>query len=150
MTPDTFSLLYEREIAKLIQELQAYRNEENCWMIDHEIKNSAGNLAQHLIGNLNTYIGKALGGFAYTRDRDAEFGKRLFTREELIAHLKDTSTRVRQSIDNLPADSLDAPYPKEVLVMAGGDTIGYILLHLLSHLSYHLGQVNYHRRLVDR
>jgi len=28
-------------------------------------------------------------------------------------------------------------------------TTEYFLLHLLGHLNYHLGQISYHRRLLD-
>jgi hypothetical protein len=29
-------------------------------------------------------------------------------------------------------------------------TLGYFLIHLYGHFNYHLGQINYHRRLLDR
>ncbi len=33
-------------------------------------------------------------------------------------------------------------------VFGGNKTPGYVLMQLISHLSYHLGQINYHRRLL--
>lgn len=61
MLTNTLVSLFERDLKKLITEIELYENESNIWRIEKKILNSAGNLTLHLIGNLNTYIGKEIG-----------------------------------------------------------------------------------------
>jgi len=46
-----------RDLLKLKEEINLYTNEADLWIVRHDIKNSAGSLALHLVGNLNHYIG---------------------------------------------------------------------------------------------
>jgi Protein of unknown function (DUF1572) len=138
--------LFKRDLEKLISELEAYPSEESIWRVTGEIKNSSGNLALHLIGNLNHFIGVKLGGTNFIRDRDSEFALRDVPRAEIIQKLRDTIAVLETTIPKLDAAAVEAIYPLEV--MGYPMTTGYFLIHLYGHLSYHLGQVNYHRRLV--
>lgn len=144
---DILISLFERDLKKLITELEQYRSEENIWRTDKQIANSAGNLALHLIGNLNTYIGKEIGHTDYVRDRDLEFSQKNVSRQLLLEKLLSTMNVVQQSLRQLGNDDLEKEYP--VLVFSEKTTMGYMLVHLATHLAYHLGQVNYHRRLLD-
>jgi len=54
---------------------------------------------------------------------------------------------VSQTIRALDTDILVTQYPEKVFDY--DMTVQYFLLHLLAHLSYHLGQINYHRRIVS-
>lgn len=145
MTQDLIKL-YRRDLEKLIVELEAYPTEASIWLVAPDIKNPAGNLALHLVGNLNQFIGVDLGGTAYQRDRDAEFNLKNVARAELIAMVKATSSMIETVLSGLEASNLEQVFPKEVLGYPM--TTGYFLLHLYGHLNWHLGQINYHRRLV--
>jgi uncharacterized damage-inducible protein DinB len=139
--------LFERDIQKVITEIQAYKKEESLWMISEGISNSAGNLSLHLIGNLNHFIGKILGGSDYVRNREAEFSIKNIKREKLIQDLLKAKSTVSGTLRNLPQETLYSIYP--VKVFENEMTTFQFITHLLAHLNYHLGQINYHRRLLD-
>ena len=145
---ESFSSLYERDIDALMKELKAYKKEENLWLIEGEILNSGGNLVLHLCGNLRHFIGAMLGGTSYIRQRDDEFALKDIKRSELVNHVKETKKAVLETLKELPESKLDEIYP--VNVFGKEMTTFYFLQHLHSHLTYHLGQLNYHRRLLDK
>ena len=139
--------LFLRDIGKLKTEIESYHDEQNIWRIDKQIVNTAGNLCLHLIGNLKTYIGAELGKTAYIRHRELEFSLRNIPRAELIKGIDETAQMLASTLDKMSDRQLAEEYPQ--IVMDGKVTTGYFLTHLAMHLSYHLGQVNYHRRLLD-
>lgn len=143
----TLKTLFQRELGKLKKEIESYQEEDKIWLVQKEISNSAGNLCLHLIGNLNTYLGKELGGTGYIRNRELEFSQKNIPRSELLMMLDATLLVVEDTLDQLPPEQLDKEYP--VRVFDYGMTTGFFLVHLLAHLTYHLGQINYHRRLLD-
>ena len=73
MLTSTLAKLYERDLNKLKDEIAAYRGDADLWVAAQGTANSAGNLCQHLTGNLKHFIGAILGESDYVRDRDAEF-----------------------------------------------------------------------------
>ncbi|PZF71643.1 DUF1572 family protein [Taibaiella soli] len=148
MTTEQYASLFKRELSKVIDELNQYQNDSDIWLVRGEIKNSAGHLCQHLVGNLKTFIGRELGGLPYERNRDAEFNERRFERPDLILLLTDTESVVEESLRKLSPAQLAGPYPP-VLALAEDQTVDFVLTHLLAHLNYHLGQINYHRRLIN-
>jgi len=138
------SKLLQRDLQRVIDDLEAYPDDAAVWSVRGEIKNPAGNLALHLVGNLNHYIGARLGATGYVRQRDAEFSTRDTPRAELIQMLRDTMATIERVLSG-PID-VSAVYPENVL---GHEmTTQFFLLHLLGHLNWHRGQINYHRRLV--
>ncbi|WP_225872662.1 DinB family protein [Pedobacter frigoris] len=137
-----------RDLAKLRSEIELYRDEQKLWRTEGEIANSAGNLCLHLIGNLNTYIGAELGNTGYVRDRPLEFSLRNVPRTELLKSIDDTIDMVASTLNQLNDDRLAEEYPQ--LIAEEKLTTGYFLTHLSTHLAYHLGQINYHRRLLDK
>lgn len=143
----TLASLFERDLKKLIAEIELYKSEENIWRTEKNISNSAGNLALHIVGNLNTYIGREIGKTGYVRNRELEFSQKDVPRKELLDRLNDTMAVVRNSLGAMAESDLEKEYP--VLVFAEKTSTGYFLVHLATHLSYHLGQVNYHRRMID-
>lgn len=147
MLKDTLSGLIIRDLEKLKAEILAYQNEEKLWRIDKDILNSASNLYLHLIGNLNTYIGAQLGKTGYLRNRQAEFSLKNIPRQELVMQLEKTIHMVGQTFDQLTDEQLTEIYPGETPFKAVSTQ--HFLVHLAMHLAYHLGQVNYHRRLLD-
>jgi len=136
-----------RELNKLKTEINAYQTEANLWRIDKNIANSAGNLCLHLVGNLNTYIGATLGNSGYIRNRDAEFALKNIPREELIAKIEDTIHMIDQVLPTISSAQLEKEFP--MIVLKEPTSTEYFLVHLATHLTYHLGQINYHRRLLD-
>lgn len=143
----TLQTLFVRDLTKLRLEIELYQNEETLWYIERNIANSAGNLCLHLIGNLNTYIGKEIGKISYVRNREREFSQKNVPRSELLSNIDKTINIVNTALDILTDEDLNKEYP--VLVFAEKTTTGFFLVHLVTHLSYHLGQINYHRRLLD-
>lgn len=138
--------LFERDLKRVINELELYRNEADLWRIEKDIANSAGNLVLHLIGNLNTYIGKEMGKTGYVRNRELEFSLKNVPREELIAKLNETITVIKNALQTVTDQEMKQEYP--LLVLQEKTSTEYFLVHLSTHLNYHLGQINYHRRLV--
>lgn len=122
------------------------QSENQLWAIDKTISNSAGNLCLHLIGNINTYIGAELGKTGYIRDRPLEFSLKDIPKSELISKIDATIVVVNNALDSLTEADLEAIYPQ--IVFEKEMTTGYFLVHLSTHLAYHLGQINYHRRLI--
>lgn len=147
MLIETLIQLFERDLNRLINEIGLYKQEESIWKIDKGISNSAGNLTLHLIGNLNTYIGKELGGTGYFRNRDLEFSTKFVKREILLEHLNASLEMVKNTLSGLSNEDLNQEYP--ILVFTEKTTTEYLLVHLTTHLTYHLGQINYHRRLME-
>ncbi len=139
--------LFKRELSKLKTEIESYKVESNLWRIEKSIANSGGNLCLHLIGNLNTYIGATLGQTGYVRDRDAEFSLKNIPREELIKKIEAIIQVIDKVLPTITPEQLDKEYP--MIVLKEPTSTEFFLVHLATHLTYHLGQINYHRRLID-
>lgn len=147
MITESLQSLFMRDLQKLKAEIEAYKNEEVIWKIDQNILNSAGNLCLHLVGNINHFIGAQLGNTGYIRNRELEFSLKDIPRTELIQQVEKTIAVVNSSLEKLSAEDLEKEYPLEALGYKM--TTEYFMIHLFGHLSYHLGQINYHRRLLD-
>lgn len=135
---------FERDLLKLREEIGLYADESAIWEVRGSIANSAGTLCLHLTGNLKHFIGAVLGNTGYIRQRDLEFSLRNVPREELLAGIDEARTDIKNVLQSFSEADFDTTYPQE----KHGQTVSnrYMLLHLLTHLNYHLGQVNYHRR----
>lgn len=147
MLIQTLQTLFQRDLNRVKTEIELYSQEDRIWHTEKNIANAAGNLCLHLVGNLNTYIGAQLGKTNYIRHRDLEFSLKGIPRAELVQQLSDTMLVVQRSLDGLTDDALAKEYP--LVVFEQPTTTAYLLVHLATHLSYHLGQINYHRRLLD-
>ena len=145
MITETLISIYKRDLDKLKTEIDQYESDEKLWLVATGITNSGGNLALHLVGNLKHFIGAVLGGTGYVRDRDAEFTSKSVSRAQLIAAVDETTEIVSTTLAKLTGDELAATYPIDVF----GEpmTTEYFITHLATHFNYHLGQINYHRRL---
>jgi len=140
--------IFERELDKLASEINSYPDENKLWLASGEISNSAGNLCLHLLGNLNHFVGATIGKTGYVRNRDSEFSSTGVTRQDLTASIEKTKTAVMETLQNLPDESFEENFPVEK-----HDKVvktDFMLLHLLAHFNYHLGQINYHRRLIEK
>src|SRR5688500_4900180 len=94
--------LFQRDLNRLKQEIEQYKDEPVIWRTDKDIKNSAGNLTLHLIGNLNHFIGAALGKTGYVRNREQEFSLKDVPRSELLAKIEETATMIEKVLTHLP------------------------------------------------
>ncbi len=135
-----------RELVSVRKEVEAYADDADLWRAAPGIVNPGGTLALHLAGNLQHFVGAVLGGTGYQRDRDAEFSARNVPRADVLKEIDAAIATVEGTLGRLSPDDLAREYP-----LAIGKVrveTGEFLIHLQSHLAYHLGQIDYHRRLV--
>jgi hypothetical protein len=138
--------IIERELEGLKKQLISYPDEQDIWTTSPSIQNSAGTLALHITGNLRHFIGAGIGKSGYIRDRTGEFSDRDIPRTELLDQLDQTIQDIKKALADINKDELDQTYPLEI----GGINVNTKewLLHLMVHFSYHLGQIDYHRRFI--
>ena len=148
MLVSELSEIFERDLNKLKNEISYYKDEKNLWHVEESISNSAGNLCLHILGNLNYFIGSVLGNTGYMRHRESEFSVKNISREKLISDLDKAIEMLKQTIGKLTLEDLEKIYP--INVFQKEMATRFFLIHLIAHLNYHLGQINYHRRLLDR
>ena len=147
-TTKSLKAIFNRDITNLKKELAAYQKEENLWLVKGDITNSAGNLFLHLCGNLKHFIGAVLGESGYVRERDREFSDKSVSRADIERNIDETLAVVNETLEKLDPARLSEDYPNRLFNNQPINTEMF-LLHLSGHLMYHLGQINYHRRLLD-
>ncbi len=142
--------IFERELNKLIEEIKLYPNDAAIWKVPEGIKNPGGNLCLHICGNLQHFIGNVLGNSGYVRNRDKEFSDTNIPASELIVEIRKTIEVVVSTLQTTQEIYLEAEYTAFPAHLLGKEklTKGFFLMHLISHMDYHLGQINYHRRLI--
>lgn len=138
---------YERDIRKMIEEVNLFKNEEDLWRTAGTVKNSCGNLVLHIIGGLNHFIGATLAHTGYVRNREQEFSRKDVTRKELVAQLEKLILLINKTLNALTDEDMEEAFP--VFFDKPGTSTGYVLTQLFAHLNYHLGQINYLRRMVE-
>ena len=146
MTGPAIAAVICRELRTLERELNAYPTEAQIWEVPAGLPNSAGTLALHLAGNLRHFVGAVMGGTGYVRDRDAEFSRRNVPRAELIDDLRYAERAVNDTLPSMEAGRFAESYP--VPVANRRVNTGEFMTHLVAHLAYHAGQLNFHRRIV--
>ena len=143
----SMAALLERELHGFERELDLFPDDGSVWQTVPGVPNSAGNLALHVAGNLQFFVGRVLGGTSYVRDRDREFSTRSGSRADIVHELHNAAAAVRTVLPTLTSDVLDRRYPEEVAPGRGIQTLTF-LMHLCAHASFHLGQAGYVRRAV--
>ena len=138
--------ILDRDLLALRREVEAYPDERDLWVRVPGITNVAGTLVLHLAGNLQYYIGTVLGHTGYVRDRPAEFARRDVPRAELLREIEAARAAVKTALDT-PLD-IEADFPESILGMRV--RTGDYLIHLATHFAYHLGQLDYHRRIITK
>jgi hypothetical protein len=136
------------DLDKLRKEVEAFADDDTFWSVSGNIPNSPGNLTLHLLGNLNHYIGAKLGNSGYVRNRPLEFSSGPQPRQELLERIDQTRSVVVDTISRLTEDDLASDYSAD----EGDDvrTVSAELVRILTHLNYHVGQINYYRRLASK
>ena len=148
MLVEAVAAILDRDLQALAREVEAYPDEGALWRLPEGVTNSAGTLVLHLVGNVQHFLGARLGGTGFVRDRPAEFSARGVPRAVLLRQIEAARSAVRAAAQKLTDAALELDFPEVV----GGMRVatGEYLIHLVSHFDYHLGQVDYHRRLVTR
>ncbi|MBI4930198.1 MAG: DUF1572 family protein [Bacteroidetes bacterium] len=147
MTSQLLLSHFEKDIKKLIEEISLYKNGNDLWLLKGDVKNSSGTLALHIAGNLKHFIGAQLGKTNYVRERDKEFSERNVSKENLIKGLNEALEIVKITLPKLSEEDLKKDFPIPFLEKIR-PTIE-ILFILYGHLNYHLGQINYFRRMLS-
>jgi uncharacterized damage-inducible protein DinB len=148
MLVEAVAAILDRDLQALAREVEAYSEEGALWQLPEGVGNSAGTLVLHLTGNIQHFLGARLADTGFVRDRPAEFSARGVPRAALLRQIEAARSAVRSAAEKLSSEALELDFPEAV----GGMRVatGEYLIHLVSHFSYHLGQVDYHRRLVTR
>jgi uncharacterized damage-inducible protein DinB len=148
MLVEAVAAILDRDLRALAREVEAYPDDGALWQLPEGITNSAGTLVLHLTGNIQHTFGARLAGTGFVRDRPAEFSARGVPRAALLRQIEAARSAVRAAAEKLTGEALALDFPEVVGGMLV--TTGEYLIHLVSHFDYHLGQVDYHRRLVTR
>lgn len=148
MLMSDIAAILDRDLRALAREVEAYADEADLWRLPEGVPNSAGTLALHLAGNIQYYIGACLGQTGYVRDRAAEFGSRNVPRAVILREIEAARSAVRVAATRAGSRPVQGDFPEPIatMTMAAGE----YLVHLVAHFAYHLGQLDYHRRLVTR
>ena len=138
--------LFEEGLTKLADEINQYPDDASLWIPLEGISNPGGNLCLHLNGNLQHFLGAVLNDSGYVRNRDAEFSLKNISKKKLLDEVEATKMNVRDTLEQLSKKTLEKDYPIQVL--GEPRSTEHFLVYLLAHLNYHIGQINYHRRLA--
>ena len=138
--------MYRRDLTRLTQHIEAFPDDAALWQTHPAVTNSAGNLALHIEGNLREFVGRQLGGNAYSRKRDLEFSSKGVSKQELESRLAELKALIPSTIENLSSDQLEAQYPQVVFERA--TSTQELLISLYGHLNWHMGQIDYLRRIL--
>ena len=141
-----FALSLVRELEGFRRELALFPDDASVWKTVPGITNSAGNLALHLAGNLQYFIGAVLGSTGYVRNRELEFSRKSGSRAEIYAELDAAIAVVMKVLPNVSVEALAAEFPEAVMDVKF--RTGAFLVHLCSHAGFHLGQASYLRRFI--
>lgn len=146
MVVQAVAAILDRDLRALAREVEAYPDDGAVWLAPDGAPNSAGTLVLHLAGNVQHFLGAHLAGTGFVRDRPREFAARGLSRSDLLREIAAARSVLRSAVDRASERALDADWPE---IVGGARVVtGEYLIHLVSHFAYHLGQVDYHRRLV--
>lgn len=146
-TANELASLFRRDLARLSKQIEAFPNNDALWQTVPGVLNAAGNLSLHIEGNLREYVGRQLGNLPYRRNRELEFSAKGLSKDELVVRLADLRESIPTVIAELSEQQMEKEYPEVVLQAAM--TTREFLIHLYGHLNWHLGQVDYLRRILN-
>lgn len=147
MFSHTIASFYARDLTRMIEELNSFKEDNNIWRTTGTLKNSAGNLALHIIGGTNFLIGHQLANTGYVRNRQLEFTQKNVDRKILVSGLEALIPLIETTLHQYTDEDLQSDYP--IPFDDAVRTKSYVLVQLLAHLNYHLGQMNYLRRSLE-
>jgi len=145
-TASDLAFLFSRDLTRLGRQIDAFPDDETLWKTLPGVLNPAGNLALHIEGNLLEFVGRQLGKLPYKRNRELEFSLKGMSRHEIGTRIAELRQSIPAVIHDLSAEQMEMQYPEVVLEVA--TTTGQFLIHLYGHLNWHLGQIDYLRRIL--
>jgi uncharacterized damage-inducible protein DinB len=148
MVIEALKELFTRDLNKLRHEVELYKEDSTLWAIENSISNSGGNLCLHIVGNLKNFIGNGLAQSGYVRNRPLEFSAKFVERSEMYKQIDETIEIVNRGLSQIKNEDLNANFP--IIIWEKETGMAFTLMHLYAHLSYHLGQINYHRRALEK
>ncbi len=146
-TAKDLATFFHRDLTRLGQQIEAFRNDEALWRTLPGVSNAAGNLALHIEGNLREYVGRQLGKLPYSRNRELEFSLRGLSKHELGTRIAELRRSIPSIIEELSSEQMEMEYPEVVLEIA--ISTQEFLIHLYGHMNWHLGQIDYLRRILS-
>ena len=146
-TTNDLAALFRRDLQRLHQQIDAFPNDEALWQTLPGVTNAAGNLALHIEGNLREYIGSQLGQRPYARNRQLEFSAKGISRHDLLTRIAELKQTIPAVIEQLSSEQLESEYPEVVLEVT--TSTQQLLIHLYGHMNWHLGQIDYLRRVLS-
>ena len=146
-TSKELASLFNRDLNRLRKQIDSFTNDDALWETLPGVTNPAGNLALHLEGNLSEFVGRQLGQLPYERKRDLEFSSKGLTRADLSSRVEKLTQTIPSIIERLSEEELEKEYPQ--VVLDAPMTTRHFLFHLYGHLNWHLGQVDYLRRMLE-
>ncbi|OLS25866.1 MAG: hypothetical protein HeimC3_11400 [Candidatus Heimdallarchaeota archaeon LC_3] len=142
MNPTTLSTILEildtqrAHVRKVLNEL----TNDACNWNPQADKNSVAVLIEHLTGSEAYWIQELILGQKINRVRDKEFEYRYRSKKELKTAYEYLSKSTRDILNNKLNDS---NLMEQRPVKNGSKTVLWILLHMVEHNYYHIGQINY-------
>ena len=145
LAPDLLPL-FRRDLRCLIREVALFPDDETLWRTLPGLANSAGNVALHVAGNLQHFLGAVLGSTGYVRQREREFAQREGSRAAVIADLEAAIAAVEAGLAALTPEAEAGIFPAPVGPHRPPTRL--FLVHLAAHLAFHLGQAGSLRRAL--
>ena len=110
------------------------------WQRPNENSNSVGNLILHLEGNVRQWIIAGLGKQNDVRLRQSEFNQRdQIPKKQLLSKL----TKLEEDVTSVIEDLTPAQLVNHHKVQGFDETGISILIHVIEHFSYQVGQITY-------
>jgi uncharacterized damage-inducible protein DinB len=151
MTNDDLAPLLTAEAVRRLREGQerihqcvGLLDEDQLWHRPNGNLVSVGNLVMHLSGNVGQWINATLGGDADKRQRPREFDTLTMERRALLDRLDSTLVRALDVIAGLTQADLERTWNVQVYQESGLS----IVVHVVEHFSYHVGQITLHTKLL--
>ena len=140
----SLAALLRRDLTRLVQQIHSFPDDAALWQTLPGVSNCAGNLILHLEGNLREYVGRRLGGISYERNRPAEFTQTGLSRAELARRIESLHA-IPEAVERITEEQWFSDCGD---MLPGGRSMGQALLSLYGHFHYHLGQIDYLRRIL--
>lgn len=152
MIDQVLDIIKEEFHRRLIEE--SYARIEKCvslltvdeiWRKPNKNSNSIGNLILHLNGNVTQYVCAGIGGKKDIRERDLEFSyQEEQSKEALLNMTRECLNKANAIIQEKKPDKL----ARKVEVQGFQETVMSIIIHVIEHYSYHVGQITYFTKLI--
>ena len=119
--------------------------EEQIWSRPNENSNSMGNIVLHLCGNVRQWIVAGLGEQIDIRQRQKEFDEKgPIPSAKMLQELDVLMAEVNDILDQVTPEDLLRKRPVQIYEESGLS----ILIHVVEHFSYHVGQMTYYVKMV--